>query len=80
MSKKVIITAALVGSLPTKAQTPYVPITPEEIAVDAKACYQAGAAVVHVHARDAQGNNTHDFEVFKAINDQIKAVCPEIIV
>lgn len=80
MSKKVIITAALVGSLPTKEQTPYVPITPEEIAQDAKACYQAGAAVVHVHARDAQGNNTHDFEVFKAINQCIKDVCPEIIV
>lgn len=80
MSKKMIITAALVGSLPTKEQTPYVPITAEEIAQDAKACYQAGAAVVHVHARDAQGNNTHDFEVFKAINQRIKEVCPEIIV
>lgn len=80
MSKKVIITAALVGSLPTKQQTPYVPITAEEIAQDAKACYEAGAAVVHIHARDAQGNNTHDFEVFKAFNDRIKEVCPEIIV
>lgn len=80
MSKKVIITAALVGSLPTKVQTAYVPITPEEIASDAQACYEAGAAVVHVHARDAQGNNTHDFEVFKAIHERIKEVCPQLIV
>lgn len=80
MNKKVIITAALVGSLPTKAQTPYVPITPAEIAADAKACYEAGAAVVHVHARDAKGNNTHDFEVFKEIYENIQAVCPEIII
>lgn len=80
MANKVIITAALTGSLPTKAQTAYVPITPEEIAQDAKACYQAGAAVVHIHARDANGNNTHDFEVFTAINARIKEVCPEVIV
>lgn len=80
MAKKLIITAALVGSLPTKEQTPYVPITPDEIAQDAKACYEAGAAVVHIHARDINGNNTHDFEVFKAINEQIKELCPQVIV
>lgn len=77
---KIIITAALVGSLPTKKQTQYVPITPEEIAQDAKACYEAGAAVVHIHARDSQGNNTHDFAVFEEINRQIKRICPEVIV
>ena len=78
--KKVIITAALVGSLPTKAQTKYVPITPDEIAADAKACYEAGAAVVHVHARDAQERSTHDLAIFTEINDKIKAICPEVIV
>lgn len=77
---KIIITAALTGSLPTKEQTVYVPISPEEIAQDAKACYQAGAAVVHLHARDAQGNNTHDFAVFEEINRRIKTICPEVIV
>ena len=80
MAKKVIITAALSGSLPTKAQTPYVPITPDEIAQDAKACYEAGAAVVHIHARDAQENSTHDFAIFEEINTKIKQICPEVIV
>lgn len=78
--KKLIITAALVGSLPTKSQTQYVPITPEEIALDAKACYDAGASVVHIHARDNQEKSTHDLAIFSEINSRIKAICPEIIV
>lgn len=78
--KKVVITAALSGSLPTKAQTTYVPITPTEIAKDAKACYDAGAAVVHIHARDGQQNSTHDFDIFAEINSEIKKVCPDVIV
>ena len=52
MGEKLIITAALCGAGTTKAQTPYVPITPEEIAADAVACAKAGAAVIHIHVRD----------------------------
>ena len=55
--RKMIVTAALVGSLPTKEQNPNVPITPDEVAQDALACYQAGAAVVHIHAREKEGKN-----------------------
>ena len=78
--KKLIITAALVGSLPTKEQNPNVPITPDELAADALKCYEAGAAVVHVHARDKDGKNVHGKEIFQEIHDKIKAVCPELIV
>lgn len=56
--KKIIITAALCGAGTTKAQTPYVPITPEEIAADAVACVKAGASVIHIHVRDEEGKNT----------------------
>lgn len=56
--KKIIITAALCGAGTTKAQTPYVPITPEEIAADSVACVKAGASVIHIHIRDAEGKNT----------------------
>lgn len=58
MGKKIIITAALCGAGTTKKQTPYVPVTPEEIAADAVACAKAGASVIHIHVRDEQGNNT----------------------
>ena len=78
--RKLIITAALTGSLPTKEQNPNVPITPDEIAQDALACYNAGAAVVHIHARNAEGKNCHDTAVFQEIHDKIKALAPELIV
>lgn len=55
---KIIITAALCGAGTTKAQTPYVPITPEEIAADSVACVKAGASVIHIHIRDEEGKNT----------------------
>ena len=80
MMRKLIITAALTGSLPTKEQNPNVPITPDEIAQDALACYNAGAAVVHIHARNAEGKNCHDTAVFQEIHDKIKALAPELIV
>ena len=78
--KKIIITSAIVGSLPTKEQTPYVPITPDEMAEDALKCYEAGASVIHVHARTNDGVNTHNTEIFKEIHDKIKEKVPELIV
>lgn len=78
--KKLIITAAVVGSLPTKKDTQYVPITPDEIAQDALECYEAGATVIHVHARTDNGENTHDTEIFKEIHDKIKEKAPSLIV
>ena len=62
--KKLIITAALCGAGTTKSQTPHVPITPEEIAADAVACAQAGAAVIHIHVRDDEGKNTMETQRF----------------
>lgn len=67
MGKKIIITAALCGAGTTKAQTPYVPITPEEISDDAIACAKAGAAVVHIHVRNKDGINTMETEKFAEV-------------
>ena len=60
MNKKIVITACLCGAGTTKAQTPYVPITPDEIAADSVACVKAGASVIHIHVRDDEGKNTMD--------------------
>ena len=57
---KVILTAALTGPIATKADNPNLPITPEEIAAAAVEAHAAGAAVVHVHLRDAEGRPTAD--------------------
>lgn len=51
---KVIITCAVTGAIHTPSMTPYLPITPEEIAADAVAAAEAGAAILHLHARNPQ--------------------------
>lgn len=76
---KVIITAALTGAEVTKDLQPALPVTPDEIAAEALLCYQAGASIVHVHARDAEGNPTQDYAVYKEIIDKIAALCPIIV-
>ena len=57
--EKLIITIAPTGNVPTREMTPHVPITPDEIAKEAFACFQEGATVCHIHARDMEGKPTH---------------------
>ncbi|MFN2242233.1 MAG: 3-keto-5-aminohexanoate cleavage protein, partial [Anaerolineae bacterium] len=65
---KLIITVAPTGSVPTREMTPHVPVTPEEIAETAVLCREAGASLVHVHARDLAGKPTLDPQVFAEIH------------
>ena len=64
--EKLIITAAITGSRITREITPHIPITPEEIVQSAVECWEAGAAVVHIHVRDPEtGLGTQSLEIFK---------------
>lgn len=60
MAKKTIITAAVTGAWPKKENNPNVPLTPAEISEDVYKCWQAGAAIAHLHMRDDNGNGTMD--------------------
>ena len=60
MNDKVIISCALTGAVTTKKHCPAIPYTPVEIAEEAKRAYDAGAAIVHIHARTDQGLPTWD--------------------
>ena len=62
---QVIITAALTGAVTPKAKNAHIPITPEEIAADAYACWKAGAAMVHLHMRADDGLGAMDKEKFR---------------
>lgn len=77
---KLIITIAPTGMIPTKNQTPHVPITPTEIADDTYAAYQLGASIVHVHARDETGQPTYRKDVYERIFTEIKRKCPDIVI
>jgi len=78
-SDKIIITVAQTGALVNKSMNPNVPEQPAEIVDSAYACYNEGAAIVHVHARDHSGENTSDPEIFRQIRDGIRQKCGLII-
>ena len=76
---KVVITAALTGPIAKKTDNPGLPVTPEEIAVAAKEAYEAGASVVHVHVRGADGMPTADVAIARDAIERIQAACPVLI-
>src|SRR5437870_2081993 len=77
---KVIITCAVTGSIHTPSMSPYLPVTPEEIAAAAIGAAQAGAAIVHLHARNPKdGSPTQDPAVFKQFLPKIKGACDVVI-
>ncbi len=71
--KPLIICAAVTGGAPAKSKTPYHPVTPKEVAEAAVACWKAGAAIVHLHARREDGKTTCDVQAYRQIVDQIMA-------
>jgi uncharacterized protein (DUF849 family) len=73
MSKPVIISCAITGSLHVPSMSPYLPITPDQIAQESIAAAEAGAAILHLHARDPEtGRPTASTEVFRAFLPRIK--------
>src|SRR5216684_64815 len=79
-SNKVIITCAVTGSIHTPSMSPYLPITPEEIAEAAIAAAEAGAAIVHLHAREPKdGRPTQDPELFRQFAPRIKAASDVVL-
>ncbi|MFA6450244.1 MAG: 3-keto-5-aminohexanoate cleavage protein [bacterium] len=80
MDHKVVITAALTGAATRKEQNPNVPYTKEEFVAEAVKCYENGAAVVHLHARDPKtGMPTPDIEIAAGIVEGIRERCPILI-
>ena len=79
LNDKVIISCALVGGITKKSHTPYVPITPDEIADQAVEAYEAGAAVVHIHVREDDETPSMNFERFKYIVEKIRNKCNVVI-
>ena len=79
-SKKVIITCAPTGAIHTPSMSPYLPVTADEIAEAGIAAYKAGAAILHLHARDPQdGHPTQDPEVFRPFLERLHSETNAVI-
>ena len=77
---KCVINCAITGSIHVPSQTPYLPITPEQISSEAIAAVEAGAATVHLHARDPQtGQPTMDQGLFSEFCGEVHAKCDGVI-
>ena len=79
-SSKVVITCAVTGSIHTPTMTPHLPITPDQIAADSIAAAEAGAAIIHLHARDPKtGRPTPDPAVFFQFLPRIKQATDAVV-
>jgi uncharacterized protein (DUF849 family) len=81
MSKKTIVTCAVTGNLTSRAQHPGLPITPEEIATASLDAASAGAAIVHIHARDPEtGKGSMKLEYYSEIVERIRDKNQDLII
>lgn len=79
-SKKAILTAAITGAVHVSSMSPYLPVTPEEIIRQSVDACRAGAAAVHIHARDPQtGEPSSDLDLMRQIVSGIKEQCDVIV-
>lgn len=77
----VIITCAVTGSGDTTGLSPYVPITPRQIADDALAAHAAGAAVVHLHVRDPKdGSPSRDIALYREVVERIRDTGSPVVI
>lgn len=77
--EEIIITAAIVGAEVTRKDTPHLPITADELAAEALRCHDAGASVIHLHAREHDGRPSQSKELFQAAIDAIRKKTDVII-
>ena len=80
MARKVIITCAVTGAIHTPSMSPYLPITPDQIAQAAIGAAEAGAAIVHLHARNpVDGSPSQDPALFRQFLPRIKAASDVVV-
>ena len=80
MSTPAIITVAITGAVPTKADNPAVPLTPSEQIEATRAAYEQGASLVHLHVRNDDGSSSSDPVRFAKVQEGIRRHCPGMII
>ncbi|MEM7544988.1 MAG: 3-keto-5-aminohexanoate cleavage protein [Pseudomonadota bacterium] len=78
--RKVIVTAAITGAIHTPSMSPHLPVTPDKIASESLAAAKAGAAIIHLHARDPDtGRPTQEPDAFRPFLDRLKQASDAVI-
>jgi len=77
---KIIVSAALTGAATNRSHCEYIPFTPTEIAEEAKRAVEAGASIVHIHAREDNGVPSWRTEVFEQIQKEVRERCPDVVI
>ncbi|MEB2784125.1 3-keto-5-aminohexanoate cleavage protein [Algoriphagus persicinus] len=79
-SSKTIINFCPTGMVPTKSETPHVPISPSEIVEQTHQAYEIGITIAHLHARDAASVPTYRKSVYQEIFEGLRKHCPDLII
>lgn len=81
MMKKTFLTCAVTGNITTPEQTPYLPVTPQQIADECLAAAEEGAAAVHIHVRDPKtGRPSMEVELYREVMDKIRRSNQELVI
>lgn len=80
MTNPCIITVAITGALPTKQDTPAVPVTPSEQIESTQEAYAAGASLVHIHVRNQDQTPSSDPEKYYEVQQGVSKYCPGMII
>ncbi|MBM3581391.1 MAG: 3-keto-5-aminohexanoate cleavage protein [Alphaproteobacteria bacterium] len=80
MSTPVVITVAITGSVPRKKDNPTLPVTPAEQIESTHAAFEAGASLVHIHARNPDETPSSKPELFAAVQEGVRKHCPGMII
>ncbi|MES2209909.1 MAG: 3-keto-5-aminohexanoate cleavage protein [Chloroflexota bacterium] len=80
MADELIINLAPTGMVPTRADSPHVPLTPEAVAAEVRRCVDLGVSIVHVHPRDAAGQPSQDPQLAAEFIRAIRTTAPSVVV
>ena len=80
MAQPVIITVAITGAVPKKADNPAVPVTPSEQIESTHEAFEAGASLVHIHVRNPDQSSGSSPELFARVQEGVRKHCPGMIV
>lgn len=80
MLSKTIINFCPTGMVPTRAETPFVPIAPAEIIEQVQEAYETGITIAHLHAREADGQPSCRRDVYREIFEGVRKYCPGLVI